>query len=234
MPRPADHKLFFYEAFADQFDERMNMYDTRKRLRIVYEELLSEPCHGKLALDAGCGTGWFSQAAEQRGARVVALDLGPRLLARVAQKCHAMRTAGSILELPFADDTFDLVISSEVLEHIPDAGGAIREFHRVLKPGGVLLLTTPNKRWHFAIWWATTLRLRPYRGLENWVGWSELQRLLNHAGLTIEEMKGFHLVPFVSPLLYPVLDWCDRFGHALGPVMLNMAVRCRKPRSLSP
>lgn len=51
-------------------------------------------------------------------------------------------------ELPFEDGTFDLVFSRYVLEHVPDAGGFLREVYRVLKPGGSFLFLTPNK-WHY-------------------------------------------------------------------------------------
>ena len=65
-----DNKMMFYDHFADQFDSKMNMYDTNKRLKIIFEELLCEDLHNKKVLDAGSGTGWFSKKACELGADV--------------------------------------------------------------------------------------------------------------------------------------------------------------------
>jgi 2-polyprenyl-3-methyl-5-hydroxy-6-metoxy-1,4-benzoquinol methylase len=222
-------KMYFYESFAEDFDSRMNMYDTNKRLFVVYNELLTEDISNKKVLDAGCGTGWFSKAAADRGAIVTSMDLGENLLSKVAMKCNSERIVGSILEIPFPDNFFDIVISSEVIEHVPDPFKAMHELYRVLKPGGNLILTTPNKIWYFAVWIGNTFKMRPYQGLENWTGWFEMKRKLNRIGIKEYQLTGIHLFPFVSSLFYPVLDFFHRFNSVLGPVMLNIAVKAKKP-----
>jgi len=218
----------FYESFADEFDSKMNKYDIRKRIAVVFDELLPEDISGKKLLDAGCGTGWFSKRACERGAEVTSMDLGEKLLEKVAQKCDSKRIVGSVLEMPFEDNTFDIVVSSEVIEHVTEPATAIYEMHRVLKPGGALVLTTPNKLWYFAIWIANTFKLRPYEGLENWLWWNELKDELKNTGFEITERHGIHLFPFVHPLLYPLLNFFHQFRKGLGPLMVNMAVKCRK------
>ncbi len=223
-------KMYFYEDFADKFDEVVNMYDTRKRVHTVFDELLKDDdLRGRRVLDAGCGTGWFSAAAVHRGGKVTSLDLGEKLLAKVAQKCESERKVGSVLEMPFGDDVFDFVISSEVIEHVPDPVKAIREMHRVLKPGGTLVLTTPNRLWYGALWIANAFRLRPYQGLENWSGWFRMKRTLREIGFRDIEMVGIHLFPFVHPVVYPVLDLFHRLNRFLGPLMVNIAVKTSKP-----
>ncbi len=103
---------YFYEQFADEFDSRVNVYDLQKRISIVFGRLLKpDEVVGRTLLDVGCGTGWFSASAYKWGARVTSLDLGERLLAKVAQKCDSDRIVGSILELPFRDRTFDIVFA---------------------------------------------------------------------------------------------------------------------------
>lgn len=222
-------KMYFYERFANEFDSKMNMYDTNKRLHVFYNELLTEDITNKKLLDAGCGTGWFSKYACDRNALVTSMDLGEGLLGRVATKCNSERVVGSILEIPFAENTFDIVVSSEVIEHTPDPKRAISELFRVLKPGGTLVLSVPNKFWYFSIWIANKLKLRPYDGYENWQGWNELKKCLLSNGFEIQRMQGIHLFPFVFGFLNPVLDFFHRFNKPLGPVMLNIAVKCYKP-----
>jgi SAM-dependent methyltransferase len=104
---------------------------------------------GDKMLDLGCGFGRHAFEAARRGADVVALDAGRDEVEGVKNMFAAMVAAGELdaatlhtaavqgdaLHLPFPDATFDRVICSEVLEHIPDDLGAMSELARVLKPG---------------------------------------------------------------------------------------------------
>ncbi|MGC2169241.1 MAG: class I SAM-dependent methyltransferase [Acidimicrobiales bacterium] len=109
-------------------------------------------------LDLGCGFGRHAFEAARRGAYVVAVDAGEDEVKGVAGMFNAMVAAGELdessqhatvvqgdaLALPFADSSFDRVICSEVLEHIPDDLGAMRELTRVLRPGGTMAITVPR------------------------------------------------------------------------------------------
>lgn len=223
-----DEKMLFYDRFAEQFDGKMNMYDTNRRLQVIFDEFLQEDIRGKRLLDAGSGTGWFSKYAVMRGANVSSLDVGVNILAQVAKKCDSNRTVGSVLELPFQEGHFDIVMSTEVIEHTPDPRRAIQQMHRVLKRGGTLVLTVPNRVWHPAITIANKLKLRPYEGYENWVGWFELKRWLEEAGFKLLIMRGLHLFPFVVPFTHPVLTYLDQYGETIGPAMVNICVKAVK------
>ena len=226
----SDPKARFYDTIADEFDTLSNQYDTRRRLEIVFDELLaSTVLAGQSVLDVGCGSGWFSQWAASRGARVTSLDIGVRLLDQTRRKCATRAVAADACHLPLASDSFDAVISSECIEHTTDPRLALREIHRVTRPGGVLVVTVPNQRWHFAITIANALNLRPFHGYENWLHWSELRDELRRAGARIEQLRGFHLVPPIVPAMRPLLRALDAYGRSLGPIMLNLAVLGRKP-----
>jgi SAM-dependent methyltransferase len=113
---------------------------------------------GDNVLDLGCGFGRHAFEAARRGANVVALDAGRDEVEGVAAMFVAMMEAGELssdslhtaavqgdaLHLPFPDAIFDRVICSEVLEHIPDDLGAMRELTRVLRPGGTMAITVPR------------------------------------------------------------------------------------------
>jgi SAM-dependent methyltransferase len=121
---------------------------------------------GDKLLDLGCGFGRHAFEAARRGAAVVALDAGPDEVAGVRDTFGAMADAGELdaetarvgavlgdaLHLPFADGTFDRVIASEVLEHIPDDTDAMAELARVLRPGGTMAVTVPRCGPEFVNW----------------------------------------------------------------------------------
>ena len=112
-----------------------------------------------LLLDAGVGFGRHAFEAARRGARVVALDYAEEEVRITRNTFGAMLEAGEITPdrfvaslqgdatcLPFISDSFDHVITSEVLEHIQNDVSAIGEFFRLVKPGGSLTVTVPT-------WW---------------------------------------------------------------------------------
>ncbi|MFE9825030.1 class I SAM-dependent methyltransferase [Streptomyces sp. NPDC005791] len=112
---------------------------------------------GDRVLDLGCGAGRHAFECYRRGAQVVALDQNGEEIREVAKWFAAMKEAGEApagatatamegdaLNLPFPDASFDVVIISEVMEHIPDDKGVLAEMVRVLKPGGRIAITVPR------------------------------------------------------------------------------------------
>jgi ubiquinone/menaquinone biosynthesis C-methylase UbiE len=222
------NKMLFYENFANEFDSVVNMYDTRRRLEVFFCELLTDDLEGKKLLDAGSGTGWFSAVAVKRKAVVTSLDVGPELLKQVAKKCKSTLVVGSILDLPFKNNSFDYIVSSEVIEHVPDPKKAITELFRVLKPGGTIVLSTPNAFWHWSLRIAHFLKLRPYQGLENWSGYVELQKDFQNAGFKVRKIRGIHAFPFVINRLNPILRYLDSNAPFLHPFMVNITIKATK------
>lgn len=121
---------------------------------------------GDRVLDLGCGEGRhvISTYAEGNNVHSVGVDLSSKDLqtarsrfadfAAIHNPNKQMSLAvGSALQLPFADHTFDKVVCSEVLEHIPDYMAALAEIHRVLKPGGKLAISVPRWFPEKVCWW---------------------------------------------------------------------------------
>lgn len=121
---------------------------------------------GTKAIDIGAGQGRHSFEMFRRGAEVIAFDMSESDMSDVGEMFDAMMAEGHVpasakaraevgdaLRLPYSDNSFDVVLMSEILEHIPTDEGAITEMARVLKPGGVAAVTVP-RYWPEKVCWA--------------------------------------------------------------------------------
>jgi ubiquinone/menaquinone biosynthesis C-methylase UbiE len=112
----------------------------------AYDEAVSHAA-GRDVLDVGCNTGYGTIRFAPIAGRIVGVDVSPRAIEAARQRAPEGRpefilTTG--FELPFPPSTFDLVTSFQVLEHVPDPAAFLRELARVARPGGTVILATPN------------------------------------------------------------------------------------------
>jgi ubiquinone/menaquinone biosynthesis C-methylase UbiE len=109
------------------------------------------PVQGLRVLEVACGRGGFVRELARAGAQVTgcdfsmaALQVGQAKLRPMNGTVRAALVQGDAQSLPFASEVFDIVISCETIEHVPDAQSALSEMWRVSRPGAKLFLTTPN------------------------------------------------------------------------------------------
>jgi 2-polyprenyl-3-methyl-5-hydroxy-6-metoxy-1,4-benzoquinol methylase len=170
---------------------------------------------GSRLLEVGCGAGNLLLQAAVPGSYPMALDLSMQALTFVRSR---LQEAGAgpgapggyactqaIGEaLPFSDGSFDCVLLSEVIEHLETPEISIRAARRVLKPGGRLLVTTPNYRsfWPLMEWTIDRLNMAPKMAGEQHVSRfhpASLKRMLVEAGLNLEYSGSiYNLSPFLS------------------------------------
>jgi SAM-dependent methyltransferase len=189
----------------------------KRRVRLMFQTLQIQPTDR--VLDAGCGRGFFMKyVTELAPCRLtgVDLDLEHLEIALSQTRLSGASVSRSYIDpLPFADSTFDKIIFSEVLEHLPDDWGGLIEIKRVLKPGGSVFLTVPNHNYPF--WWDPinkTLEGVAHTHIQNgtfagiWANHErlyypdEIKSLVTRAGF---ELRGF----------YPILHYCFPFAHNL-------------------
>ena len=103
---------------------------------------------GARVLDAGCGVGMYLAAFQRFTDAVYGVDLDEEKIVRAAEHLPNVQLA-SVEALPFADGSFDAVLSHEVIEHVNDDRAALSEAVRVLKPGGRLVVYVPNRLYFF-------------------------------------------------------------------------------------
>jgi SAM-dependent methyltransferase len=137
---------FFYPDFSNNWDDSM--------FREVISDRLSPD---SIVLDLGAGAGIVEQMNFKKHVnRVCGVDLDPRV---VSNPFLHEGKVGSGEEIPYADNTFDVVFSDNVLEHLDDPKSVFVEITRVLKPGGVFFFKTPNRAHYMPL----IARLTPHR-----------------------------------------------------------------------
>lgn len=194
----------------------------KKRVRTVFDWIA--PTDDKVILDCGCGRGFYLKMLRTVSqCRLYGLELESEIALKgwnhVRDLPGITITQASIYAQPYADNSFDGVILSEVLEHIDDEQGGLREIYRVLKPGGVVAITVPHANYPF--WWdpinktLETLFHRPIRkGMFAGI-WAnhvrlytpeKLHEVVAAAGFEIGEERSFthYSFPFIHNLVYGV------------------------------
>jgi SAM-dependent methyltransferase len=108
-------------------------------------------CEGKTVLDYGCGNGYGSFLLSQISHNITAVDINKEVIEKCKQNYQADNLWFQVVELekktPFKDASFDVVLSFQVMEHVHDVPGYLKELKRVLKDDGVLIITTPNRKY---------------------------------------------------------------------------------------
>lgn len=157
-----------------------------------------KPLAGRSAIDVGCGAGLLTEPLARLGARVTGLDAAAENVAAASSHAEAV---GLEIDYRNADietlerETFDLVTSMEVIEHVTDPAAFVAALERALAPGGLMLLSTPNRTAMSRIMLveaAERLGQVP-RGTHDWHKFltpEELTEMLVAAGLTVTDTRG--------------------------------------------
>lgn len=134
-----------YELQTHQAEDRHWWYRGRRKVleRVVGD--LRLPARARI-LDAGCGSGRNMVELARHGT-VTGVELADASVSLARERGAGEVIAGSVLEMPFEADSFDLAASLDVIEHLEDDLAALRELRRVVAPGGSLLVTVPAYQW---------------------------------------------------------------------------------------
>jgi SAM-dependent methyltransferase len=193
---------------------------------VVAYQFAAGRSRGKV-LDAGCGEGYGAALLAQNGATVTATDLDPTVVEHAAVRYPGVRfEVADLTTLPYPDETFDAVVSLQVIEHLPSPRAFVTECARVLVPGGVLILSTPNR-----LTFSPDGLRNPFHTVE--FSAAELSSVLVEH-LRVERMAGtFHgpriamyerltRTPFPERLLrQPVPEWPERLRRRVAGVTVG-------------
>lgn len=206
----------------------------KRRARRIIEEL--EPADGDRILDVGCGDGFYLHLLSNLGMKLklTGVDFDENALASARKNLKGKKIklvqADLMKKLPLKVDSFDKIVMSEVVEHLPDDIKGLKEVRRVLKKGGTLVVTVPNHNYPF-FWdpvnWVLEHLFATHIKDGFWAGiWNQHKRLYTPKEIKkVLEKSGFK-VEAVESLTY----WCLPFNHNL----LHLGARMLYGGSFSP
>jgi ubiquinone/menaquinone biosynthesis C-methylase UbiE len=234
LTAPPTDAVAYHDSLAADWERRYQKPAYQAREAVLQKCLQDRDLSGQVWLDAGCGTGTLSRCLAARGCRVLGVDASPEMIAAAKHFTESDRKFSQLRferietvdRLAMGDRCFDGLLCSSVLEYVADPKACLAEFARVLKPGGVLLVSMPNRhslvrqlqvRCHQlgSILGARWMKFLDYSRQQ--FSRCEFQELLAQAGFALEKA-----LPFGSPL--PSLAQRSRYWGSLLMFMARKAV----------
>jgi ubiquinone/menaquinone biosynthesis C-methylase UbiE len=202
------------------------------------------PVQDKNILEVACGRGGFSRLLASKGALVCGADFSEAAIKIAKEKLlgdppsvdRVTYVQADAQNLPFDAGSFDIVVSCETIEHVPDPRAAVREMYRVCKPGGILYLTTPNYLNFMGLYELYAVVRHPGRRssqpLDRRYIFAQVRRFVTGAGWKIVRTDGtVHQFPFIprhDPVRFASLESNRVLRRVLSPFAYHYFVIAQK------
>jgi SAM-dependent methyltransferase len=202
----------YHRQLASGWEQRYRKLSFKARRAVLIECLEARDLTGSSWLDAGCGTGTLSRLLVERGGTVLGVDAALEMVEAAGQLTPSdvrstqlkFQQVETIARLPLVSNTWDGILCSSVLEYVSDVDACLKEFARILRPGGLLLVSVPNRYSIFRLTQTGCHRLGKWFG-QRWIGFLEYSRNQFSANefdrrLAAYDFHSEKVVAFGSPL----------------------------------
>jgi 2-polyprenyl-3-methyl-5-hydroxy-6-metoxy-1,4-benzoquinol methylase len=222
---PAKDAVTYHRQLAAGWEQRYAKPAFQARLRAFQQSLTCRDLLGQEWLDAGCGSGTLARYLAGSGANVLGVDAAEEMIV-LARELAGDKNYGSqlrfehistIADLPVPDNSLDGILCSSVLEYVPDPAACLKEFARVLRPDGLLVISVANRRSIIRKAQQATHRLGGLLG-QKWCAFldhsqNDFSVLDFRALLRENDFATRSVIPFGSP----IPEWLQRreFGGSL-------------------
>jgi SAM-dependent methyltransferase len=152
----------FHDAYNSEYYAE-NMTNKSKKHMMKYIKFLRK--RSLKMLDVGCGQGYYVRDAIEEGIDAYGIDISTDAFEHALAEVKDRITFGSITKIPFGDEEFDVMTAFDVIEHIhpKDTLRMVEEIQRVLKPDGIIIITTPSSNFGNWVFDLTHINVRPPR-----------------------------------------------------------------------
>jgi len=218
-----EKKFYFFDGKKYSKNELENMIKTSvewiKNGKSERAEATFKMLEGKEILDVGCASGSLAKLIAQKGYKVHAIDVLESSIEIAKDFCsypNVSYEVRDVIKQQFPENSFDCVIFLETIEHVENPAIFLKEFHRILKPGGCVIISTPNATSLKNILYALSYRKRVKR---NKIA-ADIASEQKHTGTQLE-----HVYNWDFPVLLRLLDRCgfEHVDHVIagsGPVTI--------------
>ncbi|AIF69770.1 ubiquinone biosynthesis protein UbiE [Palaeococcus pacificus DY20341] len=225
----------YFNKIANRYDSwyltKTGQYVDRTEKRLIFSMMHTKK--GR-ALDLGCGTGNYTLELYKRGFNVVGTDLSFEMLKIAKTKLpNVPFIKANAYNLPFKDESFDLVLSVTMFEFLKEPEKAVKEIYRVLKPNGEVVIGTMNGRssWFFFKRLKSLFVETAYRYARFYTP-KELEDILLSTGFKEVESRGIIYFPSFFPFLSLAEKMDERFSERLKEIGAFIAVRGVKDKTV--
>ncbi len=222
-------KWWSLEDVGKHWDETEDYDDINKNTYSYFRRFtdslaMSSVKDGDLLLDVCCRTGNGAKYySEHRKIKAVCMDVSNKMLKICAENMSSVDSSGNKPDftlkyfdsypLPAENEAFDVVLSLETLEHMPNPANFVEELHRVLKPDGELILSTPNIIWEPVHWFAAVTHIHHGEGPHKFLRRKHVIKYLKNAGFKIKKERTTVFIPFGPKFL---TNFGDKIEKAMG------------------
>jgi 2-polyprenyl-6-hydroxyphenyl methylase/3-demethylubiquinone-9 3-methyltransferase len=223
----------YFETIGENFESWSDDYDVEQR-KLLFGRLLGKidklnnvnPNHK--VLEVGCGFGGMSELFVKLFPGLTVADVSEELARKTGSRLGLNYITADVIELSKRCESWDLILSSECIEHTKDPKKALSEMYQSLNPGGIMVISTPNAIWAPILRIGQITRLRRFNDRELFVSPKSTAALLSAMGGQVLAIDGCHFLPWQIPFIKPVLRRLDKFAYKYASITINFGIVIQK------